>query len=227
MEQIFRPVEISLINHLLSSYAWQPFVCLVETSCTNAKPYFSWYKLQSVTKTMVKTTIWATSCFYPLLFFSDITASESNFYISRKHIFQRILYFGQWALIFCLVETVCYYSELFFLLETITVGTYLKRKTLPSSWNHLLWFSFQKKQRLLPVKAFLLSSGNVFLNESFIPAIGEGLSLSCGNRLCDKFFLLAESVTDMSGNQFLKTNLILATENRYFLACGNHFLHPG
>ena len=150
-----------------------------------------------------------------LIFFSDITASESNFYISRKHIFQRILYFGQWTLIFCLVETVCYYSELFLLLETITVGTYLKRKTLPSSWNHLLWFSFQKKQRLLPVKAFLLSSGNVFLNESFIPAIGEGLSLSCGNRLCDKFFLLAESVTDMSGNQFLKTNLILATENRF------------
>ena len=65
------------------------------------------------------------------------------------------------------------------------------------------------------MKAFLLSSGNVFLNESFIPAIGEGLSLSCGNRLCDKFFLLAEGVTDMSGNQFLKTNLILATENRF------------
>ena len=61
-------------------------------------------------------------------------------------------------------------------------------------------------------KLLFLSSGNVFLNESFIPAIGEGFfSLMETVTLLESFFLLAETV--MSGNQFLKTELILAGGN--------------
>ena len=77
-------------------------------------------------------------------------------------------------------------------------------------------------QRHLPEKAFFLSSGNVFLNESFIPAIGEGyFSLMKTVTLLESFFLLVETVTATSGNQFLKTELILAGD---FLTSGNHFL---
>ena len=63
---------------------------------------------------------------------------------------------------------------------------------------------------------------NVFLNESFIPAIGEGfLSLMETVTLFESFFLPVEIA--MSGNQFLKTELILVVETD-FLASGNHFL---
>ena len=66
----------------------------------------------------------------------------------------------------------------------------------------------------LPEKAFLLSSGNLFLNESFIPPIGEGFfSLMETFALLESFFLLAETVSAMSGNQFLKTELIIAGGN--------------
>ena len=76
-------------------------------------------------------------------------------------------------------------------------------------------------QRLLLEEAFFLSSGKLFFNESFIPAIGEGFySLMETINLLEKFFLRAESVTAMSGNQFLKTELILAD----FVDGGNHFL---
>ena len=60
-------------------------------------------------------------------------------------------------------------------------------------------------------KLFLLSSGNVFLNEPFIPAIGE------------EFFSLVEHVTlferfiaktdVISGDQFLNAELIFASGN--------------
>ena len=48
------------------------------------------------------------------------------------------------------------------------------------STNHILHIFFQ---RLLPEIAFFLFSGNFVLNESFVPAIGEG------------FFSLMETVT--------------------------------
>ena len=77
-----------------------------------------------------------------------------------------------------------------------------------ASTNHFLYFF----QRLLPGKAFFFqSSGNVFLNESFIPAIGEKFLKAIS--LPETFFLLAETVTAMNGNQFLKTELILAGGN--------------
>ena len=81
-------------------------------------------------------------------------------------------------------------------------------KDFLASKNHFSLFF----QRLLSAKAFFLFSGNVFLNESIIPAIGEGFfSLMETVTLLESFFLLAETV--MSGNQFLKTELILAGGN--------------
>ena len=60
-------------------------------------------------------------------------------------------------------------------------------------------------QTVLPGKAFCLSSANVFLNESFIPAIGERFfSLMETVTLLSSFFLLAETVTAMSGNRTFK-----------------------
>ena len=56
-------------------------------------------------------------------------------------------------------------------------------------------------QRLLSEKAFFLSPGNLFLNESFVLAIGEGYSsLMKTVTLLESFFLLAETVTALSGN---------------------------
>ena len=54
------------------------------------------------------------------------------------------------------------------------LGTYFLAST-----NQFLYFF----QRLLPERAFLLSSGNEFLNESFISAIGE------------EFFSLMDTIT--------------------------------
>ena len=56
---------------------------------------------------------------------------------------------------------------------------------------------------------FFLSIGNIFLNEIFIPAIGEGF-FSSGARYF--IFLLAKTGV-MSGDQFLNTELILAVGN--------------
>ena len=67
-------------------------------------------------------------------------------------------------------------------------------------------------QRLLPGKLFFLSSGNVFLNEFFIPAIGKGFfSLIETVALLESLFLPAEIA--MNGNRFLKTEPILAGGN--------------
>ena len=63
-------------------------------------------------------------------------------------------------------------------------------------------------------ESFFVSNGNVFLNESVIPVIGEEFfSLMEIVTLLESFFLLAETVTGISTNQFLKTGLILAGGN--------------
>ena len=50
-------------------------------------------------------------------------------------------------------------------------------------------------------KLFFPSSGNVFFNESFILANGEGCSLYWKlSILLESSFLLAKNVTDMNGN---------------------------
>ena len=76
--------------------------------------------------------------------------------------------------------------------------------------NHFLNFFRDSCQG----KLFFLSGGNLFLNESFIPAFEEGFfSLMETITLLESFFLQVETVTAMSGNQFLKTELILAGGN--------------
>ena len=83
-----------------------------------------------------------------------------------------------------------------------------------ASTNHLYIYIYFFFQRLLPEKAFFLSSGNLFLNESFILAIGEGFFSAMKTvTLLESFFLVVETITVMSGNQFLKTELILSGGN--------------
>ena len=91
----------------------------------------------------------------------------------------------------------------------------------------------------LPEEAVFPSSGNVFFNESFIPAIGEEFSLYWKpSTLLESFFLLAKTVTGVSENHFLKTGLVLASGNHFLplpqiflkkffiLASGNTFFSP-
>ena len=56
----------------------------------------------------------------------------------------------------------------------------------------------------MPEKAFFLSRGNVFLNEFFIPAIGEGFFslMETVTLLTLNFLLLAETVSAIIANQF-------------------------
>ena len=55
-----------------------------------------------------------------------------------------------------------------------------------------------------------------FFKESFIPAIGEGFSFYWKlSTLLESYFLPAINVTDMSGNHFLKIDLILASGNSF------------
>ena len=75
-------------------------------------------------------------------------------------------------------------------------------------WKQIFWLVqtifYIFFQRLLSEKAFL-SSGNLFLNKSFILAIGEGFFYLMETvTLLESFFLLAKTVTAMSGKQFLK-----------------------
>ena len=54
------------------------------------------------------------------------------------------------------------------------------------------------------------------LNESFISAIGEGSSVHWEpSTLIESSFLLAKTVTDMSGYHFLKTDLIFANGSSF------------
>ena len=66
------------------------------------------------------------------------------------------------------------------------------------------------------MKAFFPSSRNVFLNEYFILPLGKGFFLKWKpSTLFETLFLIPEPVTEMSGKQFLKTELILASRNSF------------
>ena len=55
-----------------------------------------------------------------------------------------------------------------------------------------------------------------YFNECFIPATGKGVSTWWKpSNVLESSFLLAETVTDMSENHFLKTDLILASVNSF------------
>ena len=75
-----------------------------------------------------------------------------------------------------------------------------------ASGNDFLYIFFRDSCQK---KLFSPSSGNIFLNESFIPAIGEGFPFSWRpSTLIESFFLLADTVTYMNENQFLKKKII-------------------
>ena len=99
-------------------------------------------------------------------------------------------------------------------------------------WKRIFWLVqtifYIFFQRLLPEKAFFLSSGNLVLKESFIPAIGE------------RYFFLIKTITLLESffyqrkpsllfqfwkewKSIFRHNLFLLVEND-FLAIGNHFL---
>ena len=66
------------------------------------------------------------------------------------------------------------------------------------------------------MKAFFFfpSSGNAFLNESFITALGKGFFLKWKpSTLFETLFLIPETVTNISVKQFLKTELLLTSGN--------------
>ena len=68
--------------------------------------------------------------------------------------------------------------------------------------------------------SFSPSSGKIFFNEFFIPAIGEGFLLEkdfpfIGSCQLETSFLLVKTVTDMSGNHFLNTDLICGSGNSF------------
>ena len=113
-------------------------------------------------------------------------------------------------------------------LETI-FGFFARRSGPSVQWKRIfqrLLHSGQWKRNfwLVQTISFFPSSGNVFFNESFIPAFGEGFFLQCEpSALLESSFLQAETVTDMGGNHFSKTDLKLARET-HFVASENHFL---
>ena len=136
-------------------------------------------------------------CWKPLLKFGEPILKEKHFHASENHFpwfsskknqFFRIAktFFNE-----CFIPS----SETDFL----------------ASRNHFLNIFLK---RLLPEKAFFLSSGNLVLNEAFIVAIGEGFfPIMETVTLIESFFLQVETVTVISGNQFLKTEFTLAGGN--------------
>ena len=68
------------------------------------------------------------------------------------------------------------------------------------------------KKRIMQTISFFLSSGNVFLKESFIPAVREWWKPST---LLHSSFLLAGSVTYRSANCLLHIDIILASGNSF------------
>ena len=74
-----------------------------------------------------------------------ISSHFSRYYCHRKQLFhvvknnfQRILHSGQWKLVFCLVETVCFCSELFSAVGNQQGESILKEKHFSASGNNFL-----------------------------------------------------------------------------------------
>ena len=127
---------------------------------------------------------------------------------------------------FCLVETVCFNSELFlyYWISLLKLeGTNLKQKTFPVSGNRFLLFSCQKKY------SFSLWWKRIF-NEYFISGSANGFSgqykpvLHISSRL-----LRVKAYFSFSGNVFFNEFSIPAIRELFFqvetdfMASGNHF----
>ena len=118
----------------------------------------------------------------------------------EKHFQNHFLWFScQKKQFCCIIETYFSTNASFRLVET----------NFMACTNHFLYVFRDYCWR----KFFFLSSGNVFVNEPFIPAIGEGFfSLVEHVTSFERFFLLVKTDV-MSEDQFLNTELILAGGN--------------
>ena len=77
--------------------------------------------------------------------------------------------FGQRKLIFCLVETVCFCSQIF----TVGVGNFRGNQFCK---KNILLLEKTISLDILARRSTIFSSGNVFFNECFISGSGNGLS---------------------------------------------------
>ena len=107
--------------------------------------------------------------------------------------------------VFFFVVVVVFFQKMQFF---CIVGTYFSTNASFRVVERIFW--------LVQTISLFPSSRNVFFNETFIPAIGEGFSLYWKHStLLESSFLPTKTVTDMSGNHFLKTDLILASRNSF------------
>ena len=138
---------------------------------------------------------WKEYAFVQRFFFMLETITEiAGNQFQRKKIFLLVETF---SLIFLPEEAVFLYRRNLFSNKCLILGS---RNGFSGQYKPFFIYFFQ---RLLPEKAFFLSNGNVFLNESFIPAIAEEFFSQMETvALLESFFLLAATVTAMSGNQF-------------------------
>ena len=104
-------------------------VFLVETISGNQwKPLSKFYR--SLFETLM--TVMDNNFFY----FSDILANAGSFLVQQKRILKQILHLYQWKPIFCLLETVLFCLQIFFLLEeTIRKIQFFKKNLIFASGN--------------------------------------------------------------------------------------------
>ena len=79
-------------------------------------------------------------------------------------------------------------------------------------WKRIFWL-------VQPINFFPVQCKRIFFNESFIPAIGKGFSHQFkASTLLESSFLLAETVSDMSGNHFSKERPYSCRRNSFLFS---------
>ena len=209
LEQIFRPAEMSFTNPLC--------VVTVSASCRD--------------KLLMQNLILASENYF-LLFFQILLPPKVTFTSSENIFFNEffILASGNSMLLF---------GAFLLLLDTMIEirGINFNRKIFSCQWKT---FSFlcQKKQLLRIVETYFSTNASFLVVETdFLASTNHKLFLFQQKRILSKFFILAvaegfflqwkasillecsfllgETVTGMSGNHFLKTDLILSSENSF------------
>ena len=125
-----------------------------------------------------------------------------QFILQLEHIFQLILHSSLWKRVFCLLETILFYSKFFLLVETITENwgkSIFKDEISSCKWKSVFSI-FSGILRFLKVEATFPYSGNAFFNKFFIWLV-EMDFLASGNQfflyfsenpVSDSFFCLME-----------------------------------
>ena len=208
VEQIFWPAEISFRNRL--------FFCVATVTLSSGNKLL----MQNLIRAN-KLNFWLVITIPSNFFRSDITATESNFSVKRKHIFQWILYFVSWKLILCLVKTVCFCSKPFF-----AIGNHywnnrkaiLKEKHFPNR-KDLLWFSCQKKQFFRTVLTYFS------MNASFLVVKMDFLASTCHFLYIFSRVRPVKVFFPSSGNEYLLNESFIQAVEKNFLSSGNSLLY--